>query len=117
MLLRSRPPSWLGVDYRWTRLVERDYPALYAHVMNRVDEGWEPTMAVLEEGVGKGEFRRVNGAILKELLLAAMRSVISDSFAAAQGMRYEDAFCGVFDILFEGIKAPGKAGDAREEGL
>ena len=109
-LLTLRPTLEPAIDYRWIHLLERDYPDLHAHIVRRIDEGWEPTVAVIEEGIRTGEFRPVGVPVLRETLLATMRAVISESFLAEHGLRYEEAFGEVLDIILKGIRTGNDAG-------
>jgi len=104
-LLTLKPTLEPVVDYRWIRYLARDYPELHAHILGRVAEGWEPTVAVIREGITAGEFRAVNVDVLKETLLATMRAVMSDTFLAERGLSYEEAFGDVMDIILNGIGA------------
>ena len=104
-LLTMRPALEPAIDYRWIHLLERDYPDLYAHIVRRIDEGWEPTVAVIEEGIRTGEFRHVGVPVLRETLLATMRAVMAESFLAEHGLRYEEAFGEVVDIVLKGISS------------
>ena len=48
--------------------------------------------------------------MLRETLLATMRAVISESFLAEHGLRYEEAFGEVLDIILKGIRTGNDAG-------
>ncbi|PKL24212.1 MAG: hypothetical protein CVV47_10710 [Spirochaetae bacterium HGW-Spirochaetae-3] len=104
-LLTLRPTAEPRIDYRWIRYLARDFPELHAHILGRVADGWEPTVAVIEEGISNGEFRAVNVDVLKETLLATMRAVMSDTFLIEHGLSYEEAFGNVMDIILNGIGA------------
>jgi len=108
-LLTMRPAPEPAVDYRWIHLLERDYPELHAHIVRRIEEGWEPLLSVVEEGMRSGEFRSLGVPVLKELLLATMRSVMAESFLAEHGLRYEEAFGQVVDIVLMGITSERRA--------
>lgn len=115
-LLTLTPLAQPAVDYRWIHLLERDYPDLHAYILRRIDEGWEPAVAVMEEGVASGEFRPVNVAVLKETLLATMKAVMAQPFLAEHGLRYEEAFGEVLDIVITGIRRDDDDGKAARAG-
>jgi len=104
-MLTLMPRRARKLDYALGFELRRTYPALHELVERRLAEGWEAPLSVLDRGMASGEFRTMDARVLKEMLLATMRSIMSDGFLAESDLSYSSAFGEVIRIVLEGILA------------
>ena len=72
-------------------------------MVSNLENGWEPVIALLEEGIAKGVFRPVNPTILQVTFSAALESFLGGEELKTEGIGYADALEQLMDILMEGI--------------
>ena len=70
-ILAVIPEGYRDIDFRHLYLLKDKYPAIYAQVENRLENGWETTIALIEQGIEEGVIRPVKIPIVKMMLEAA----------------------------------------------
>ena len=95
------PEEYAALDFRQLDVLEEKYPAVAARVRFHLDTGWEPTMQLLEQGIAEGRLRPVNLMVLRRILTAAFRQLLS---GREDGISYADELEAMMDILMNGIK-------------
>ena len=95
------PEEYAALDFRQLDALEEKYPPVAARVRRHLETGWEPTMQLLEQGIAQGRIRPVNLAVLRRILTAAFRQLLS---GGEEGISYADELEAMMDILMNGIK-------------
>ena len=95
------PEEYAALDFRQLDVLEEKYPAVAARVRFHLDTGWEPTMQLLEQGIAEGRLRPVNLTVLRRILTAAFRQLLS---GREDGISYAGELEAMMDILMNGIK-------------
>ena len=95
------PEEYAALDFRQLDALEEKYPAVAARVRRHLETGWEPTMALLEQGIAQGRIRPVNLTVLRRILTAAFQQLLS---GARDGSSYAAELEDMMDILMNGIK-------------
>ena len=105
-LLAAFPESYSEIDFTKLGDLKDKYPKIYKKLTKRLDSGWEPTMALLEQGKKEGLYRKdADFTIFKIMMDASVaRFFESDTLRKAK-IPYIDALNQVTDILLTGIKA------------
>ena len=105
-LLSAFPESYTEIDFTKLGDLKDKYPKIYKKLTKRLDSGWEPTMALLEQGRKEGLYREdADFTIFKIMMDASVaRFFESDTLRKAK-ISYVDALNQVTDILLTGIKA------------
>ena len=62
------PEEYAALDFRQLDALEEKYPAVAARVRRHLETGWEPTMALLEQGIAEKRIRPVNLTVLRRVL-------------------------------------------------
>ena len=95
------PEEYAALDFRQLDTLEEKYPAVAARVRRHLETGWEPTMALLEQGIAEKRIRPVNLTVLRRVLTAAFQQLLS---GANDGSSYAAELEDMMDILMNGIK-------------
>ena len=97
------PESYREIDFRQLYLLREKYPRIYGRVEERLETGWETTIALLEQGMEEGVLRPVRIPILKMMLEAALEQFFQRDILLRSGISYVDALDEVVGILMDGI--------------
>ena len=95
------PEEYAALDFRQLDALEEKYPAVAARVRRHLETGWEPTMALLEQGIAEKRIRPVNLTVLRLVLTAAFQQLLS---GANDGSSYAAELDDMMDIFMNGIK-------------
>lgn len=101
------PEGYREIDFRQLYLLREKYPAIYQRVEERLETGWENTIALLEQGMREGVVRKVNIPIVKMMMEAAIEQFFQRDILLQNGISYMDALDEVVDILVDGIRTRG----------
>jgi hypothetical protein len=86
-------------------VLREKYPAVYAHVAERLESGWESTVALLEQGMASGQLRQVSIPIFKTMMEATLERFFQNDILVRSGLTYQEALDQVVDILLCGVIA------------
>ncbi len=101
------PEGYREIDFRQLYLLREKYPAIYQRVEERLETGWENTIALLEQGMREGVVRKVDIPIVKMMMEAAIEQFFQRDILLQNGISYMDALDEVVDILVDGIRTRG----------
>lgn len=104
-ILGVMPESYKDVDFRQLYLLRDKYPAIYKKVEERLETGWESTIALLEQGMREGVIRPVEIPLVKLMLEAAVEQFFQRDILIQNKISYVDALEAVAGILVDGIRA------------
>ena len=102
-ILGVMPESYKEIDFRQLYLLKDKYPKIYAQVENRLETGWETTIALMEQGMKEGVIRKVQIPIVKMMMEASLEQFFKRDILLKQEISYADALNEVVEILVEGI--------------
>ena len=97
------PEEYTALDLQQMTLLDERYPAVAARVREHLENGWEPTLALLEQGIEQGVLRRVSLPILQRMISASIEDFLADRTLEQQGITYTQALDEMVAILWEGI--------------
>lgn len=97
------PESYQKVDFGQLYLLRGKYPSTYAKVEERLETGWEGTIALLQQGMEEGVIRPVKIPIVKMIFEAALEQFFQRDILIQNKISYVDALQEVVDILVDGI--------------
>lgn len=95
------PEQYAAMDLRLLDELEEKYPAAAKRVREHLETNWEPTIALLEEGMSKGKIRRISIPVLKQMIVASIERFLSDEESRS---RYPDTLEAMIDIIMNGIR-------------
>lgn len=108
------PERYSGIDFRKLWELKALYPEVFAKVASRIENDWEPTIKLLEEGVRMGNIRTVQIPVLKMMVESSIEHFLSGHTLLDENISYEQALEGMMDILLHGILADTE-GDVKNE--
>lgn len=97
-------PTYADIlDYRRVNEIKRTYPDLYVKVHENINNDWDDTIRLLEEGMKAGVIKPKNLVILKAILCEIFETLLDGSFLIQNNITYEEAMQEAILIIFEGI--------------
>ena len=107
-ILGVLPESYQNIDFRQLYPLKEKYPSTYAKVQERLETGWETTIALIEQGMAEGVIRPVQISLVKLMLEAALEKFFQSDILIQQNIPYGEALEEVVDILVDGIAVRGE---------
>ena len=83
--------------------MKKDYPLIYERVENRLESGWENTIALLKQGINEGVVRPVNLQIFKTMFEVTLEQFFKRDVLVKNNISYNEALDSVVDIMINGI--------------
>lgn len=102
-VLGVMPDGYKDVDLRQLYILKDKFPKIYAKVEERLENGWEQTIALIEQGMEEGVIRRVSVPIVKLMMEAALEQFFQRDILVRSGLTYQEALDEVVNILVDGI--------------
>lgn len=102
-ILGVLPESYVDIDFRKLYLLKDKYPKIYRKVEERLESGWEGTIALLNQGMEEGVIRPVNVILVKTMLEATLEQFFQRDILMANQISYKNALDEVVGIITDGI--------------
>jgi AcrR family transcriptional regulator len=84
----AMPTEYAALDLQQMKELDEKYPVVAARVRSQLENGWEPTMALLEQAVAEGIMRPVSLPVLRQMITASIESFLADRSLAESGVQY-----------------------------
>ena len=84
-------------------MLKGKYPKAYTRLQERLESGWEQTLALIDQGVAEGSLRPVNKVIFQIAHEATLERFLMGDELSKNKISYEDALSELVEILTEGI--------------
>lgn len=94
------PEPYRTIDLRMLDKLDEKYPAVGRRVREHLETNWEPTIALLEEGMAAGRIRPVPISVLRRMVTASIECFLSDG---SDAVSYTDTLAAMVDIIMNGI--------------
>ena len=102
-VLAVLPSGYKDVDFRQLYTLKDKYPNTYSRVEERLETGWEKTIALINQGIEEGSIRPVNVNLLKSMLEATIEQFFQRDILIRNQISYAEALEEVVNILVDGI--------------
>lgn len=79
------------------------YPRVYRYVQERMESDWEPTLALLRQGMAQGVLRPFDLSVFKSMVEGCMEHFLTGPALKEAGVGYTAALEQMIDILLQGI--------------
>jgi biotin-(acetyl-CoA carboxylase) ligase len=99
----AMPEEYAALDLQQMKELDEKYPTVAARVRNQLENGWEPTMTLLEQAVQEGIIRPVSLSVLRQMITASIESFLADRSLADSGVSYPTVLEEMISILMEGV--------------
>ncbi|MDE6626659.1 MAG: TetR/AcrR family transcriptional regulator [Lachnospiraceae bacterium] len=95
------PEQYTTIDFRMLDALEEKYPTAAKRVREHLENNWEPTIALIEEGIAMGCIRPVPINVLKQMIVASIECFLSGDKSDSG---YADTLEAMIDMIMNGIK-------------
>ncbi len=102
-VLAVLPSGYKDVDFRQLYTLKDKYPNIYSRVEERLETGWEKTIAIINQGIKEGSIRPINVNLLKSMLEATIEQFFQRDILIRNQISYAEALEEVVNILVDGI--------------
>lgn len=102
-ILGVLPEGYKDIDFRNLYQLKDKYPKIYHKVEERLETGWENTIALFQQAMEEGEIRPVNIIVIKTMLEATIEQFFQRDVLITNGISYGDALQETVDIIVNGI--------------
>lgn len=99
------PGRYENLNVKQIALLEQKYPKVYRQIQKRLESDWEPTIALLREGMEAGQIRRISIPVLKAMLEGTIGQFFSTDVLSGETVSYAQALEDMMDIIMHGIEA------------
>lgn len=97
------PEGYKDIDFRQLFLLKDKYPTSYRKMEERLESGWEKTIALMEQGMLEGTVRKVNITVFKTMLEATLEQFFQRDVLIQNHISYSEALEEIVNILLDGI--------------
>lgn len=97
------PEGYKDIDFRQLYLLKDKYPKIYFKVEERLENGWENTISLINQGVEEGSIRPVKIQVFKTMMEATIEQFFQRDILIANHISYQEALDEVVNILVDGI--------------
>ncbi len=105
LILGVMPDKYANVDFRQLYDLKEKYPEIYNRVQERLENGWEETIDLLNQGIEQGRVRKFSIPVFKTMMQATLEQFFQRDVLVENGLTYNEALKEVVDILVDGIVA------------
>ena len=97
------PEGYKDIDFRQLYLLKDKYPKIYFKVEERLENGWESTISLINQGVEEGSIRPIKIQVFKTMMEATIEQFFQRDILIANQISYQEALDEVVNILVDGI--------------
>ncbi len=103
-VLSVLPDSYREIDFQQLYLLRDKYPEIYQRVEERLESGWETTLALMKQGMEEQVIRPVPLPIFKMMMEASLEQFFRRDILMRNGMTYVEGLEAVVDLLLQGAE-------------
>lgn len=97
------PERYQRIDWRQIYAMKEKYPKIYQYIENKIENGWETTIALIEQGIACKRIRPVSIPVVKIMVEGTIENFIGNSKLIQADINYADALQEMIDIVIDGI--------------
>lgn len=97
------PEVYQKLDFSKLNELGEKYPRIAQDLRRHLEDGWEPIIQLMEEGVAQGKIRPVNLKVFRLIATADLEYFVSSNELKRAGVEYHEALNGMVDIFMKGL--------------
>ena len=105
LVMGNLTEKYENIDLSKLYILKEKYPEVYAHVAERLENDWEETIMLLEQGVREGVFRPFCIPIFKMMMETSLEQFFQNDILVRSSMTYKQGLEEVVNILLDGVVA------------
>lgn len=98
------PEQYQKVDWYRVEVVAEKYPSVYRCIRRHLETGWEPTLALLQQGIDEGVLASFSLTVFQGVVIGSMEYFLTAPSFPESGITYQQALDAMMDILMKGIE-------------
>ena len=102
-ILGVMPESYKDIYLRQLYMLKDNFPEIYRKVEERLENGWETTIKLLEQGIEEGVIRPVNLLMFKMMMEASIEQFFQRDILMRAGITYTQGLDEIVGILLDGV--------------
>ncbi|MCR5666121.1 MAG: TetR/AcrR family transcriptional regulator [Eubacterium sp.] len=102
-ILNVLPDGYRDLDFRQLFALRDKYPKIYAKIELRLENGWDSTIRLMEQGIEEGVFRPFNIVVFKTAYEATIEQFFVRNVLIANNIEYAEALDELVSMLVDGI--------------
>lgn len=102
-VLVAFPDVYQKLDFSKLNELGEKYPKIAQDLRRHLEDGWEPIIALMEEGVAQGKIRPVNLKVFRLIATADLEYFVSSNELERAGVKYHEALDSMVDIFMKGL--------------
>lgn len=102
-LIIVMPEQYTSLNWYRMEEVAEKYPLVYSHVRDCMENDWEPTIQLLEEGIASDVLKDFSLPVFKSMVEGCMEHFLTSPELNSQGISYIQALEEMMNILLMGI--------------
>lgn len=104
-ILGVLPEGYADIDFRQLYLLKDKYPLTYQKVQERLESGWESTIALMNVCMQEGTIRPVNTWMIKLMVESTIEQFFQRDTLIQNKVTYREALDEMVNIIMMGISA------------
>lgn len=104
-ILGVLPEGYADIDFRQLYLLKDKYPSTYQKVQERLESGWESTIALMNVCMQEGTIRPVNTWMIKLMVESTIEQFFQRDTLIQNKVTYREALDEMVNIIMMGISA------------
>jgi len=104
-ILGVMPEGYKEIDFVQLYSLKEKYPTIYSKVEERLETGWETSIALIEQGIKEGVIRDIPVPIIKMMLEASVEQFFQRDVLIRNNLSYAESLNTVVNVIVDGIKA------------
>lgn len=97
------PERYQAIDFRQLYELEEKFPKIFRKIETKLENDWEPTIQLIEQGIREGKVRRIEIAVLQTMISATIETFIRTNVLLKNDIKYTNALEEMIRIIIEGI--------------
>lgn len=100
----AMPSEYRMTDFRKVQGLEDKYPRVDEAVREELENNWEPTVRLLEQGMKEGVLRNFSIPVFRIMMTSSIESFLREDTLQKLGISYQDALNQMAEMLMKGIE-------------
>ena len=102
-ILGVLPEGYKDIDFKQLYLLKDKFPKIYKKVEERLENGWEKTIQLLNKGMEEGVIRKVIILLFKMMMESSLEQFFQRDILVKAGISYAQGLEEIVNILVDGI--------------
>lgn len=102
-ILGVLPEGYKDLNLEQLYQLRDKYPKVYKKVQEHLENGWESTISLIEQGIAEKRIRKVSIPVLKTMMEATLEQFFQRDVLVRNEISYQEALDEVVMILMQGI--------------